>query len=178
MFALVRRESARDLGGQDIDTLDRRLLREEVRCLLHQRCGNGTAQVSLPSWLAGKRVEDSERRRTETQGEPHDGFRLLQGKREPAGKKLRERRFLAGFCFETNHESHVNHAMPAFRPRSTRRGEHRARAEDCLANSQEECVVPRNFPPTLSAREGYRCLIFGSGCLRGGARNTHVRIGP
>src|SRR4051794_22681127 len=72
-----------EFRGQDVDRLNRRRLGQQFRRLGHQRSRNLTRQVSLPTGIVRKRVEDPERRRSELEREPDRGgrFRLSEWQR-------------------------------------------------------------------------------------------------
>jgi hypothetical protein len=55
----VSRDSARHLGGKDVDVLQGRWIGEQVRRLLHQRRPDAAGEVRLATTVIGEHVEDA-----------------------------------------------------------------------------------------------------------------------
>jgi hypothetical protein len=89
-------------GAQDIEALDYRRHRKQGRRLGHQRFGDRSIEMVLPSGFIGKRIKYGERGWRQSQREPHRCGRLLIREFETLLQECDELLFLTGAGLETN----------------------------------------------------------------------------
>ncbi|EEQ79736.1 hypothetical protein STAWA0001_0340, partial [Staphylococcus warneri L37603] len=100
--------SGGELGGQDVQLLDRRLA-EQFAGLLAESGRNCAGQVRVAAGVVGEHVEDPEGGRAETDREPRDGGRLLLGEASPDAEEFLDLVFLAGQGLQPDKQS-LRHA--------------------------------------------------------------------
>src|SRR5215211_216297 len=108
------RQLPRQLGRQDVDWLDDRWLRQQLRRLGHERGRHPAPKVGLAARVVGEGVEDAELRWAKADREPGDGrwFLLYQG--QAALKEAGHLGLLARLDDQANQQPHGNHGRSPF----------------------------------------------------------------
>src|SRR5262249_32424817 len=98
------------LRTQNLERLDGRGPGKQFGRLRHERLGDRTLQMRLPSVFVGKRVENAERSPPQAQSEPEGRCGLLFCQRRPGFQELCDFVFLAGLGFQSCEQSDLVHS--------------------------------------------------------------------
>ena len=98
----------RKLSRKDIHFLDGGRRCEELRCFGHQRCSNFAREMSLPTLITWKCVNDSERGLIHPNREPRHRLRLFLHERQSAAQKRLDFFLFSGLGLEFYQQCHSN----------------------------------------------------------------------
>src|SRR6266436_3522100 len=132
------------LRREQLESLDRRRIGQEIRGAGAKSFRDGAREVLPPARLAGEDVEDHEGRRVDTCGEPRRRFRLGVDERKRALQESLDLTFLPGCGEQSNGKTNGDHLEASFVDAVGRRARSRARRLSVA-------IVPLNEAGTASS---------------------------